>query len=135
MGIFFGIAPLWGAQLFLALAVAWLLRLNKAISLLVSNISIPPMIPIILFASYKTGGLVLGKVSADEALTKYAALKFVYDWMIHAINSFHIKNTELATEIARNVTQYIIGGFALALFSSVLMGLITYLLVKILKKN
>jgi glycosyltransferase involved in cell wall biosynthesis len=135
VGIFFGIAPLWGAQLFLAFGVAWLFRLNKAISLLVSNISIPPMIPFILYASYKTGGLVLGKAPTDEALIKYPALKFIYDWMIHAINNFNIKNTELAAEIARNVTQYIIGAFALAAFASVLAGIITYLLVKILKKN
>jgi uncharacterized protein (DUF2062 family) len=135
VGIFFGIVPLWGAQLFLALAVAWLFRLNKAIALLVSNISIPPMIPFILYASYKAGGLVLGQGSPDEALMKYPILKFIYDWMIHAIHSFHIKNTELATEIANNITQYIIGGFALALSASAISGIITYLLVKILKKN
>ena len=134
-GIFFGIAPLWGAQLLLAFGVAWLFRLNKAISLLVSNISIPPMIPFILYGSYKMGGLVLGKAPTDEALLKYPGMKFIYDWMIHAIGSFHIRNAELAAEIARNVTQYIIGGFALAIFSSVLAGIITFILVKILKKS
>ena len=135
VGIFFGIAPLWGAQLFLALSVAWLLRLNKALSLLVSNISIPPMIPFILYGSYKMGRLVLGNGAPDETLTKYPALKFIYGWMIHAINGFHIQNTALAADIVKNVTQYIIGGFVLAFFASVSMGIITYLLVKILKKN
>ena len=135
VGIFFGIAPLWGAQLFLALSVAWLLRLNNALSLLVSNISIPPMIPFILYGSYKMGRLVLGNGAPDETLTKYPALKFIYGWMIHAINGFHIQNTALAADIVKNVTQYIIGGFVLAFFASVSMGIITYLLVKILKKN
>jgi glycosyltransferase involved in cell wall biosynthesis len=135
VGIFFGIAPLWGAQLFLALVVAWVFRLNKAISLLVSNISIPPMIPFILYASYKTGALVLGNEPTDEALAKYPALKILYNWMIHAIDSFHIKNVALASEIAGNITQYVIGAFALASFSAVLAGIITFLLVKILKNN
>jgi glycosyltransferase involved in cell wall biosynthesis len=135
VGVFFGIAPLWGAQLFLALGVAWLFRLNKALSILVSNISIPPMIPFILYASYKTGGLVLGTSSTSEILIKSPILKFIYGWMMHAINSFHIKNEELISEIARNVTQYIVGGFVLAFFTSVAAGFITYLLVKILKKD
>ncbi len=134
VGIFFGIAPLWGAQLILVFAAAWLLRLNKALALLLSNISIPPMIPFILYASYKTGGLVLGNAPTDVALIKYPALKIIYTWMVHAIDSIHISNAELAAQIARNVTQYIIGAFALALFASILTGIITYLLVKIMKK-
>jgi glycosyltransferase involved in cell wall biosynthesis len=135
VGIFFGIAPLWGAQLMLALAIAWLLRLNKGIALLMSNISIPPMIPFILYASYETGRLVVGKTPAGEASIKYPGLQWIYDWMIHAINSLHIKNAALADEIVKNVTQYIIGAFALAFFASIFSGIITFLLVKILKKN
>ena len=135
VGIFFGIAPLWGAQIILTLSVAWLLRLNKGLALLVSNISIPPMIPVILYASYKMGGLVMGNGTTDETLTKYPVLKFIHGWMVHAINGFHIQNTDLSAEIVKNVTQYIIGGFALALLCSIISGIVTFLLVKIVKKN
>jgi glycosyltransferase involved in cell wall biosynthesis len=135
LGIFFGIAPLWGAQLLLVFAFAWLFRLNKGLALLVSNISIPPMIPFILYASYLTGGLVLGTGSPDEVLIKYPVLKFIYDWMIRAIDGLHIRNPELAANIVKNVTQYILGSFTLAAAASVLSGILTYLLVKILKKN
>jgi uncharacterized protein (DUF2062 family) len=44
------------AGLFLAV----IFRLNKALVAIASNISIPPMIPLIIFLSYKTGGLLIG---------------------------------------------------------------------------
>ena len=49
LGLFFGIAPIWGYQMIVAAAVAHWLRLNKAITLLASNISIPPVMPFILY--------------------------------------------------------------------------------------
>ena len=55
LGFFFGIAPIWGFQMIAAAAVAHRLRLNKTITLLASNISIPPLMPFILF-----GALLLG---------------------------------------------------------------------------
>src|SRR6184192_1573319 len=51
LGLFCGIAPIWGYQMLVAAAVAHFLRLNKAIALLASNISIPPVAPFILYAS------------------------------------------------------------------------------------
>ena len=47
LGLFFGIAPIWGFQMIVAAAVAHRLRLNKAITLLASNISIPPLMPFV----------------------------------------------------------------------------------------
>lgn len=61
LGIFMGIAPVWGYQMILAALLAHLLRLNKVIALVASNISIPPMIPFILFGSYATGARMLGR--------------------------------------------------------------------------
>ncbi|HVU26416.1 MAG TPA: DUF2062 domain-containing protein [Verrucomicrobiae bacterium] len=55
IGLFCGIAPLWGIQMLTTVTIAHWLRLNKAIALLASNISIPPVIPFILY-----GELVLG---------------------------------------------------------------------------
>jgi uncharacterized protein (DUF2062 family) len=48
LGLFFGIVPLWGVQMAVAATVAHWLRLNKAITLLASNISIPPVAPFII---------------------------------------------------------------------------------------
>ena len=45
-GVFMGIIPIWGYQLITAIALAYLLRLNKLIVIVAANISIPPMIPL-----------------------------------------------------------------------------------------
>ena len=55
VGLFFGIVPFIGFQMVLAAAAAHKLRLNKAITLLASNISIPPLAPFIY-----TFGMVFG---------------------------------------------------------------------------
>jgi uncharacterized protein (DUF2062 family) len=56
-----GIVPVWGYQMLIAFALAHVLRLNKAIVIIASNISIPPMIPFILYGSMKTGSLLLNQ--------------------------------------------------------------------------
>lgn len=68
-GVACGIVPLWGYQLVFALATAHLLRLNKALAALFSNVSIPPMIPLILYASLALGARVTGS-RIDIALSE-----------------------------------------------------------------
>lgn len=60
-GVFCGIIPIWGYQMIFAGITAHFLRLNKVIAIFASNISIPPMIPPILYGSLFTGGLLLGR--------------------------------------------------------------------------
>lgn len=55
LGLFFGIVPLWGIQMATVAVVAHRLRLNKAIALVASNVSIPPVAPFIIGF-----GLILG---------------------------------------------------------------------------
>jgi uncharacterized protein (DUF2062 family) len=55
LGLFCGIAPIWGFQMVAAAALAHKFRLNKAIALTASNVSFAPVAPIILAA-----GLVVG---------------------------------------------------------------------------
>ena len=57
LGLFFGILPIWGFQMMAGFAVASWFKLNRALVLLISNISIPPMIPLIVYGSFKTGAL------------------------------------------------------------------------------
>lgn len=54
-GVFMGIIPIFGYQTVTCLALAVLLRLNKVIALVASNISIPPILPFILYGSYALG--------------------------------------------------------------------------------
>jgi glycosyltransferase involved in cell wall biosynthesis len=55
-GAFMGIFPVWGFQMIIAAFVAQRLHLNTALVLLASNISLPPLIPFIVYFA-----LVLGR--------------------------------------------------------------------------
>ncbi len=55
LGLFCGIAPIWGFQMAAAAVLAHKLRLNKAIALTASNVSFAPVAPLILAA-----GLIVG---------------------------------------------------------------------------
>ena len=110
LGIFMGIAPVWGWQMMIALALAVVFKLNKAITLIASNISIPPMIPFILFASYLTGGLVMNspeRIDYSPGIT----LEFV----------------------EKNLLQYVVGALIFGACLALLTGLATYLVLAILR--
>ena len=55
VGVFFACTPFYGFQLWLALLIAWPLRLNKVAVAIGTQFSIPPMIPFIVFASASIG--------------------------------------------------------------------------------
>lgn len=55
LGLFLGIAPIWGFQIIACLTFAHLLRLNKAITVVTAHISIPPLVPVILFSGLQIG--------------------------------------------------------------------------------
>jgi uncharacterized protein (DUF2062 family) len=88
LGLFCGIAPIWGYQMIAAATLAHLLRLNKAITLLASNISIPPVMPFILY-----GGLALGhwlltgqRLSfSGQQITRALALQYLGQWCIGSV--------------------------------------------------
>jgi glycosyltransferase involved in cell wall biosynthesis len=88
LGVFMGIAPVWGWQMAIALTLAILFKLNKAITLIAANISIPPLIPIILFASYMTGGLVMNDHEAiryDSGITLEFVKKYFFQYIVGAL--------------------------------------------------
>jgi uncharacterized protein (DUF2062 family) len=90
LGLFFGIAPIWGYQMIAAAAAAHFLRLNKAITLLASNISIPPMMPLILYAALALGHwLMTGhKLVLDfpvQQITKASALEYLGQWFVGSL--------------------------------------------------
>ena len=111
LGVLFGILPLWGFQMLLALAIAHILKLNKVIALIFSNISIPPCIPFILWGSYAIGGLLTGSGKATPEL--------------HEITLENVWNDTL---------QYLVGSCALAIMASLVAGVLVYLIVKIKRR-
>lgn len=111
LGVFLGIAPLWGFQTFLSFFLASLFRLNKVISFFFSNVSIPPMIPIIIYFSLLTGGL------------------FVKDGSVFELTHITFQS------IKRNLLQYIIGSLVLAAVCSLISGVVSYFVLTLMHKK
>ncbi len=112
LGIFVGISPFWGFQTIIVLALAALLRLNKVISFTFSNISIPPMIPFIIYGSLKMGIWVLGSKSDID-----------YD------------NISADFNILLSLKEYIVGSFVLAFLSSIIFGVIGFIYFKLMENK
>lgn len=112
-GVFMGIVPIWGLQLVVAIFLAILFKLNKPLVIVAANISIPPMIPIIIFASYKAGAFWMGS----------HATQVVFD---RSVSLDSIKN---------NLQQYIYGSITLAIVAGIFFGLLAYILLKLLNRK
>ena len=111
LGIFMGIVPLWGYQMLITLFLAHLFRLNKVIALVAANISIPPMIPLLLYGSYRTGCMVLG-------------------------NPPDLHLGDLSLENVKSVLeQYLIGSIIFAMACSLLSGVISTVLLAICRRK
>lgn len=59
-GVFMGIVPIWGFQLAVGIPLAILFRMNKALFIIAANISIPPIMFLIMALSVVTGKMLLG---------------------------------------------------------------------------
>jgi len=112
-GVFMGILPIWGFQLVSAIFLSFVLRLNKALVIIAANISIPPMIPLIIFSSYK-----MGSVWMKEGGT---SLPFSWDLSLQTIKL--------------NLQQYIYGSITLAVASGLVLGALSYAVIKLAKKK
>ncbi len=112
-GVFMGIAPLWGFQLLIAITLAIAFRLNKALVILSANISIPPMIPIIILLSYKMGAVWVG----DNATS------------LNLANGIDLESNHV------NFLQYLYGSVTLALIAAFIAGAISYFLVSFIRRK
>ncbi len=108
IGMFVGVTPTWGFQMLLAFGIAYLFRLNKFVTVAASNISLPPMLPVIIFLSYLCGGLVMGN-SAD---------------------GFKFSNGITLEWVKTNFLQYLLGSFILGIILALVSGGITYFLLE-----
>ena len=125
-GLFMGIFPVWGFQMILAATVAHFLKLNKIIVLVFSNISIAPMVPIIIYLSYQTGGIVLGNTNDLMSGEKIIALKNT----IMSGEFFTAGN-----EIGYSIYQYLIGSVVFGIVLGLSVGLISLILLNIFRKK
>jgi glycosyltransferase involved in cell wall biosynthesis len=112
-GVFMGIVPIWGFQLLVAIFLAVLFRLNKLIVIIASNISIPPMIPLIIFLSYKMGAI----------------------WMDGHAQQLHFDRTITRHSVQQNLQQYIYGSITLAVVAGVVFALVTFVFLKLFVKK
>ena len=106
LGVFVGIAPFWGFQTILVFFLAIVLRWNKMLAFAFSNISFPPMIPFIIYASLQVGSLF---VKGNENVSFYHNLTF--------------------QSIKNHTFQYLVGSFILAAISAITFGLCSYFLL------
>lgn len=109
-GVFMGIVPIWGYQMIVAGIAAHFLRLNKVITLVASNISLPPMIPFLLFGSYATGGWILHR---PVALT------------LHEVTFETLKDS---------LFQYLAGSMVFATLCGLVAGLVCITLLSLFRK-
>jgi uncharacterized protein (DUF2062 family) len=112
LGVFIGIAPFWGFQTVLVLFLAVLFRWNKILAFTFSNISIPPMIPFIIFGSLQVGSYF---VKDEVNFSDYQNLTF------EAIKS--------------HTSQYVIGSFILATIAAFTFGIASFFLLSLLHKT
>ncbi|ABG59372.1 DUF2062 domain-containing protein [Cytophaga hutchinsonii] len=110
-GVCMGITPFWGYQIWIALALAHLLKLNKVIVVIFSNISIPPFIPFILYGSYYIGATLLNKPTE---------LVFSTDLSMQDIFNY--------------LYPYIFGSFILALVSGIAVFIVSLAIQLVIEK-
>jgi glycosyltransferase involved in cell wall biosynthesis len=110
-GVFCGVIPIWGYQMVFAGLSAHFMKLNKVVAMVFSNISIPPMIPFLLYGSVVLGALVLG-----------------------VENAFTLDGVTFET-VAQSLTQYIVGSVALAIILGLLVFIISLLAMIICKRR
>ncbi|WP_193811512.1 DUF2062 domain-containing protein [Kaistella flava (ex Peng et al. 2021)] len=106
LGFFIGLSPFWGFHSFLAITLAVYFKLNKLLTFMSSQVTFPPLIPLIIFLSMIVGAPFVSNTTSLENQS------FDFEF---------IKN---------NLTQYIIGSFILAISCSVIFGFLSYFILQ-----
>ncbi|QRR00927.1 DUF2062 domain-containing protein [Dyadobacter sandarakinus] len=111
-GFFMGILPIWGFQLLVGIPLAIFFRMNKVLFLAAANISIPPCIPMIIFASYQFGRLFYDTGAAPSSARNLT------------LQSIHL-----------NFVQYVVGGTLLAFAAGIAGFLLSYVLMAVFRSK
>jgi len=108
LGLFMGLAPIWGFQIAAVLLVAHATGLSKPVALVASHISVPVFIPAILYASLLLGRMALGQYEG-------------------AITSIHVTPSDLPA--------WILGSLILATATAVVGAALTWILLKCFRRS
>ncbi|MGO1244065.1 MAG: DUF2062 domain-containing protein [Sphingobacterium sp.] len=111
LGVFLGIAPVWGFQTALTITLSVFFRLNKVLAFAFSNISFAPFIPVIIYASLLVGGAVYPSAA-----------------------SYQIDMVSLET-IKSHLWQYLVGSVILASGAALFFGLSSYIFFKFYRQR
>lgn len=114
LGVFIGVAPFWGFQTVLVLFLAVVLRLNKLIAFVFSNISLPIFIPFIIYGSLQMGAFLLNEPP-----------------VIITISDISIDSIDLKAHIM----HYVLGSFSLAFSLALIFGVLGYLILYFFSKK
>ena len=87
------------------------MRLNKIVAVVFSNISIPPMIPFILYGSMVSGA-----------------------WMLNIDNIFSIESVSLKS-VGQSLSQYLIGSVTFATISGIVVFAIALVMMVLCKRR
>ncbi|CAN5300513.1 DUF2062 domain-containing protein [soil metagenome] len=107
LGVFVGMSPFWGFHTLLVFLLAALFRLNKAIAFIFSNISIPPLIPVIIYLSYQLGSFLTGNGISWE---------------------LRLSDFDSGAKVLEGLSYYILGSFALAGSVALIIWIVFYFL-------
>lgn len=111
LGVFCSVLPTWGYQAVVAGVLAHIFRLNKIVAAAFTGVSIPPIIPAILYGSMVLGAEILG-------IKNYATLENI--------------SKQSAMD---NISQYATGSIALGLILAIVAFAIALCIMKRCKRN
>lgn len=111
-GLFMGIFPIWGFQLLVGIPLAVMLRLNKVLFVLAANISIPPMIPLIIYGSVLTGQFIFTGTISNEDIWSFSM-----------------------DDIAENVKHYYVGAVILSILVFVVGWIVSFGLFSVFRRR
>lgn len=112
-GFFVGILPIWGFQLLLGIPTAIFLRMNKVLFITAANISLPPLIPFIIFFSY-----LMGQPFVDSEPIPFDQLSQL------SLDNIH-----------DNFIQYVLGAILLAVIIGLIGFVMSWATLTALRKN
>jgi len=121
-GVFMGIVPIWGFQFVSALVLAHFMKLNKAIVGLAPQISVPPMIPFLLYGSLRTGQWLLGRDMSETVETDQLTLETTKQLLHEYLFS---------GKVLQHLYEYLLGSMIFAVILAIAFGLLTFVLLKL----
>jgi uncharacterized protein (DUF2062 family) len=125
-GVFMGIVPIWGFQFVSALVLAHFMKLNKAIVGLAAQISVPPMIPLLLYASLRTGQWLLGKDMSETISTEHLTLETTKQLLHEYLFS---------GKVLQHLYEYLLGSMVFAVIMALVFGFVAFVSLKLFGKK